>query len=254
MSETPRADAHPGEEELILHYYGEDEGGPAVEAHLAGCAACRAEWAALRRALDAVTDADGAGPADPTPADVERIWERLAPRLRATRRGRVWRRMVAAPLAAAAALVLAFFVGRHWAPVPPPPAVEARASERILLVAVGDHLERSQMLLVELANAPAGEARVDIGVEQGWAQELVGANRLYRQAAARSGEPGVASVLDELERLLMEVAHGPDTLDAEALARLQRRIESRGLLFKVRVLESRMRSREKREAPAGAVS
>jgi hypothetical protein len=157
-----------------------------------------------------------------------------------------------APAAAAAALLLAFLLGRHWAPAPPPPAVEARASERILLVAVGDHLERSQMLLVELANAPSGQAPVDIAFEQEKAIELVGANRLYRQAAARSGEPGVAGVLDELERLLVEVAHGPATLDGEAMARLQRRIESRGLLFKVRVLESRVRSREKQEAPPPA--
>ena len=34
-------------------------------------------------------------------------------------------------------------------------------------------------------------------------------SRLYRQAAVRAGEPGVASVLDELERVLIEVANSP---------------------------------------------
>jgi hypothetical protein len=141
------------------------------------------------------------------------------------------------------------------APASPPPAADARAGrERILLVAVGEHLERSQMLLVELANAPS-ERMVDIGTEQQWAQELVGANRLYRQAAARAGEPGLASVLDELERLMVEVAYGPERLQPAALAQLQRRIESRGLIFKVRVLETQVRQKQKQEAPLrGAVS
>jgi hypothetical protein len=249
MSDDPHP-AHPGEEELILHYYGEDETGAAVEAHLAECAACGTEWAALSHALDAVRDEEGAGPADPTAEDVARMWNRLAPHLPGARRRRTWQRMLPS-LAAAAALFMAFLLGRHWAVPPAPAPVEAHASERILLLAVGDHLERSQMLLIELANAPTGKAPLDIGVEQGWAQELVGANRLYRQAAAQSGEPAVASVLDELERLLVEVAHGPASLDADDLARLQRRIESRGLLFKVRVLESRVRSREKQDAPSG---
>jgi hypothetical protein len=253
LSDTRPPGRHLDEEALILHYYGEDEGSAPAEAHLGACAECRAQWTALREALDAVTDADASDQVAAAPVDVERVWQRLAPRLQAARRGLTWRRRVLAPLAAAAALLLAFLLGRHWGPAPAAPAIEARASERILLVAVGDHLERSQMLLIELANAPSA-APVDIGAEQGWAQELVGANRLYRQAAAHAGEPGVASVLDELERLLVEVAHGPATLDADAMARLQRRIESRGLLFKVRVLESRVRSQEKQKAPAGAVS
>jgi len=182
------------------------------------------------------------------------VWARLQPRLVATR-GRAWPRLVLAPLAAAAALVLAFQVGRHWpAAGPAPSATPATADagagrERILLLAVGDHLERTQMLLIELVNAPGAQAR-DIGPEQHQALELVGDNRLYRQAAAQAGEPGVASVLDELERLLVEVAHGPETLQPAALAQLQRRIESRGLLFKVRVMESRMRQKQKKEAPA----
>jgi hypothetical protein len=163
------------------------------------------------------------------------------------------RRFVMAPLAAAAALVVAFVAGRHSsAPSPAPAAAsDERVRERILLVAVGDHLQRSQMLLIELANAPRGRA-ADIGVEQGWAQDLVGANQIYRQAALRSGEPAVASVLDELERLLVEVANAPEQLPAAQLAQLQERIEARGLLFKLRVLESRMREQQKRR-PSGRV-
>jgi len=254
-------EGHAGEDELVLHYYGESPRPAAVEAHLHACAPCRAEWDGLCAALDAVTDAT-AGPEgrrEGSPADVEAVWLRLRPQLAAVRRRRALRRVLLPPLAAAAALVLAFLAGRHWPPppAPAPAASEAQVRERILLVAVGDHLERSQMLLVELANAPAGQP-MDIGVEQARAQELVGANRLYRQAAVRAGEPGMASVLEELERLFVEVAHAPEQLRPAQLARFQKRIEARGLLFKVRVLETRVRSQQKHDQqqapPSGAIS
>jgi hypothetical protein len=262
MSEEARHE-HFQEDELILHYYGESSAPAAVESHLHACAACQDDWNALCAALDAVTDETaGPGPVrDRSPADLESLWTALRPRLLAETRRRSLRRAFLAPLAAAAALVMAFLAGRHW-PLPSPPApaataaAEAEVRERVLLIAVGEHLERSQMLLVELANAPSGKA-VDIGLEQERAEELVGAGRLYRAAAVRAGEPGMASVLEELERLFLEVANAPEQLRPEQLARLQRRIESRGLLFKVRVLESTVRRQQKQEtpaAPAGSIS
>jgi len=157
----------------------------------------------------------------------------------------------------AASLVLAFLLGRHWPQAVPPPAVSAAARERILLVAVGDHLERSEMLLLELVNAGADGKPVDISTEQQWAEELVGANRLYRQTVARSGDQGVASVLDELERLLVEIAHRPSSLKPAELDEFRQRIESRGLLFRVRVIETQVRDKEKAsketQVPGGKV-
>jgi len=112
---------------------------------------------------------------------------------------------------------------------------------------VGEHLERSEMVLLELAN---GEGRdpADMRSAQQSAENLVAANRLFRLSASRAGEPGVANVLDELERVLLEVARGPAQLGPEQRAQLRRRIESGDILFKVRVLESTMRSREKQLA------
>jgi len=52
-------------------------------------------------------------------------------------------------------------------------------------------------------------------------------------------------VLDELERVLVEVAASPDALSAVEAERVRERIESRGLLFKVRVLSSEIRERQK---------
>jgi hypothetical protein len=59
-------------------------------------------------------------------------------------------------------------------------------------------------------------------------------------------------MLEELERVLVEVSAGPERLAPGDLAELQRRIESRGLLFKIRVVGSQVREREKARAPSAA--
>ena len=241
---------HPSDDDLVLHFYGEGPRPARLEVHLDECPACRQRFDAIRASLAAVSDESlVAGPVPEFGArEVERAWRALAPRL-AAERGKGRLRRVMAPLALAASLIVAFAVGRQWPSAPAPEPAGGR--DRILLVALGDHLERSEMLLVELVNAPAGEA-LDISPEQVQARDLVGASRLYRAAVTRAGEPGLASVLEELERLLVEVAHRPSQLTPEDLEALHRRIESRGLLFKVRVLESQVREKQKEPAPGTA--
>jgi hypothetical protein len=232
---------HPSDDDLVLHYYGEGETAAAHDAHLDLCAACRQRFQALASVLSSVTEA-AASPAKGSygPAEVERAWRVIAPRLAGERRqARVRRFML--PLAMAASLVVAFTLGRRSST---PVEELARGSERVLLVAVGDHLERSEMLLLELVNAPA-ERPLDIGAEREQAEELLGASRLYRAAASRAGEPGLASVLEEVERLLVDVAHRPQEISAGDAARLRQRIEERGLLFKVRVLGYQVREKQK---------
>ena len=51
---------------------------------------------------------------------------------------------------------------------PAPPATTGR--RRILLMTVADHLDRSERVLTEIMNAPAGG---DISAEQRWAEDLV---------------------------------------------------------------------------------
>jgi hypothetical protein len=123
------------------------------------------------------------------------------------------------------------------------PADRELVRERILLVAVGDHLERSQIALIELVNSPTGPT-VDISGERELARDLVTENRLYRQAALTTGEPGVASVLDDLERVLVEIANSPSTMTEAEFATVRRRIERQGIIFKVRVFGNSVRERE----------
>jgi len=230
---------HLNEEQLVLFHYRELGDLAGVEEHLAGCDSCRAAYRELESLLKQVEA--------PVPERGEQygsqVWHRLRPSLE-PRRLRAWPRWALAA-AMAGLVVAAFLAGRFWPgqlrPAPQPIAQPVR--ERILLVAVGDHLERSQMVLMELVNSkPNGP--VDISEEQQRAQDLVAANRLYRQTAAHAGEAGLASVLEELESTLIEVARRPTLLSSAEFEELRRRIEAQGILFKIRIIDSQVRQRE----------
>jgi hypothetical protein len=244
---------HLTEDELVLHYYGEmsapDEARTAT--HLGGCANCHDNYRRLQRILAAVDETAFAVPE--LPANFERtVWARLEPNLRRDREWFAWFVLSPARVAwAAAVLVLvagAFFAGRLFPQRgPDAPALAsvsaAQIRDRILLIDLGDHLDRSQMVLLELVNGD-----VDGGTfssERNRAEQLLAANRLYRQTASTSGDESIAQVLDDLELLLVDLAATPAKISADDLTELRRRIESKGLLFKVRVLSSEVRERQK---------
>jgi hypothetical protein len=244
---------HMEENELVMHFYGEGEDRRAVEAHLSECEECRTRFAALSNDLAEVADLHVPERGSEYGAAV---WARLQPRLgemaAPRRRWRlftapvIWPRLALAG-GVAVLLVAAFVSGRYWkAPVPAAPvAAEASAAvvrERILLVAVREHLERSRIVLAEVSNRDTGTG-TDLTAEQVTAQDLVATGRLYRQVAVES-DPAIAAVLEELERTLAEIANGPSRLSAVELDGLRQRIESQGLLFKVTVLGSQVRQRQ----------
>jgi hypothetical protein len=233
---------HLDDEELILHHYGEAEAADRAAAHLESCDRCRDALTVLRRVLAAVDEASEVPERGPGYAEV--VLERLRPRLEPAA---PWpfRRRLRPLLALAATIVLAFLLGRLTSP---PRVVErpgpGPVRERVLLVAVGDHLERSRLVLVELTHAEGG-ADVSIALGRERARDLVADNRLYRQTAEHNGQLGVASVLDELERVLLELANSPDTITREHLAQLVDRVEARGILFKVTVLGNQVHERQR---------
>jgi Putative zinc-finger len=243
---------HPTEE--TLNDYIERELSPAeqvrVATHLESCADCALVVAELQHI---VREASALGPVEPP----ERVWTKLAqsivdsPKPAAQRPQPTWTRHAWA-LATAALIVMAFYTGRiaqqreqRSASQRMPGAIAAGADEtavreRVLLIAVGDHLERSQMVLVELAHADT-RGELDISAERQLADDLVASNRLYRQTAQQMGQDNVAGLLDELERVLVEVARGPSTVSMQQLADIQQRIEALGIVFKVKVIGSEIR-------------
>lgn len=244
---------HLNEEQMIAYRFGEEKDRAAMQAHLADCPECSAQFAALERVLSLLD-------ASPVPERDEdygqSVWREIAPRLPQRRAGnwQFWRALAFPQrwvvVGAMAALVIAaYFAGRLTTPHGGNPAPGPdQVRERILIVAVGDHLDRSEMVLVELSNALPSTSNgrlVDISSAQRRAEDLLDENRLYRQTTLKSGDATLASVLEELERVLLDVAHSPDKPTPAQFEKIRQRIESQGILFKVRVTGSEMRQREK---------
>src|SRR5438128_5163646 len=242
---------HPKEEELIAFHDGERSGREKLSAHLESCPECRAAFEKIEAVFAAM---DSLPVPDPGENYGQRVWAAISPRL-PERQPRWWesffapRRLVA--VGAFAMIVLAAFVaGRYWPSKSRTPGDNnidtAKVRERILVVAVGDHLSKSEMFLVELSNAqpnPASGKFVNISAEQKRAEDLLEENRLYRQTALTEGDQVMASTLDELERVLLDVANSPDRVTPARFEAMRQRLESRGILFKVRVIQQGLRDR-----------
>jgi hypothetical protein len=234
-------DEHAAEEDLVMLYYRENGGRQQdLQAHMEACPSCRKAYQNLVRVLDACDDLPVP---EPHPAFESRLWNRLEPQLHPlNQRMSLWsfhRTRWFAAAAVAAMLLVAFLAGRFTRPPQETTRIVAITSdgrERVLRAALGDHLERSEMVLAELANGTDQAADVSLGRER--ARNLISENRLYRQTAADAGDPAVAQVLDELERVLLDISHGTDTREIKS------RIDAESLLFKLRVLGSNLNRTE----------
>ena len=82
-------------------------------------------------------------------------------------------------------------------------------NERLLRAEVEDHLERSQRVLAELVNADY-EIATPIAGDRARAADPVAAGRLYRRSAEQTGDSEIGGLLEDLERVLVEVANGTD--------------------------------------------
>jgi hypothetical protein len=232
--------SHISEEQFVLFYYGESAESAGIESHMAECEACRSGFRALQLVLNTV---DSAPVPERNGEYGKTVWAHLEKQLASRKRRSFLQWWIWAP-ALAALLLTAFFAGRFSHKIDPQIATNQQIRERILLVAVGDHLERSQMVLAELTNAADGKGKLDISDERQTAEQLLDDNRLFRQTARSTGATAVASVLDDLERVLLEISHSPSEVSNDQLDELRQEIESRGLLFKVRVLGSQVREQE----------
>jgi hypothetical protein len=245
---------HLSEEQIVLHFYGDAEEAAEVERHLAGCPDCRAEFARVQSLLQQIEPLEVP---EPAPGFEEKTWLNLRDRL--PEKGNFLKRLFGAQqkwaLAGAMVLLLAaaFLAGRFWPRAPQQIAQQSPAQvnpQRVVLVAVGDHLERSQMLLVEIMNADT-KGPINFSNEQAEARELLDSNHLYRVSSQQAGDPQVARLLDQLGRVLAEIANGPTEVSPADLEQVRHTIQSEGLLFKVRVVGSEVNSRARRPELSG---
>lgn len=247
---------HLTEEQLVSHYY-HDGDAPFASGHLAACDECRAQFDTLCSVLTLVHQLPIPERGD---AYGDEVWTRLRWKLGSNRR-----RSVYGWMSIAAALVVAFIGGILWhartqqtvtpqttvahntpvAPAAQPASIGSASKDRLLLVVVSDHLDSSERMLIEISNADAKHP-LDVASQSKRAGELVASNRIYRQTATRRGETRIASLLSDLEPVLVELSHAGSTLSPDEIAALQKRIDSKGLLFKVRVVSAQVGGHETR--------
>ena len=254
LLDTPRSDQHCSDEQLLLEYYGEtSESAP----HLAVCAECAARLRELQLLLNDVT----LEPPERGEHYGLEVWQAIRHRLPV--RQSFWHGLLTPRWGFAAAavllLVVGFTAGRMWsrtegaASTPGATTVAAvgaddDARRRVVLLDVNDHFDRSERALAEVMNAQGPR---DLSAERQRAVDLVAASRLYRQNAVAINEPALAAVLEEVERVLLDIVHQPPQATTADLDEIRRRIDSAGLLFKVRVMTSELQHRlEQPSSPA----
>jgi hypothetical protein len=252
---------HLSEEELVDHYYGEDaaESRAETERHLETCPQCTQVWRDLKCDLEEMK----AGGDSQAFAFLEspaggasygrRVWAALASSLepyparkRAGLRLTLWQGLAYA--AACAVLVAcAFYAGRQWEHRQPPVvahvAPHPAAKQPVVIVVLGDHLDRSERLLVELKHTDADNEQMAVPLRDE-ARTLLAANRVCRQNAKKSDDPALTKALDRLDHLLAELASQQDGLDPATIERLQKEMNQGNLLFEVRVLRTRIPDRQ----------
>lgn len=248
---------HPGEEQLVALYYGDIQRPETLMEHLYACAACRENFESLQRALAAWKEL-------PVPERDKnygsQVWFAISQRMEARknpteRRLPGWFRLrrIAAVGALAAAMAIAFFAGRYWPRTTTPTTVADASQIRqgVLLLAVSDHLDHAQMVLLELVNADenpstrgSAPTTINMQTEQARAQKLLASNRLYEQTAQQTGDLEIENILNALEPVLLEIAHSPDEISSQQFEQIQDRIRNAGILFKVRVVSSDVHNKE----------
>ena len=271
---------HITDEQLVAYALDDVEAGTraAVDAHVDSCGTCRTSLDEIRATLNQAAALEVPERGDDYGASV---WTSIESRLGESRSTEgshlgtsAHQHRTSAPqhsgtpahrpvrlapwLAAAATVTLvvgAYWLGRHNAATDSPQApivAQAPSSpslgtdairERVVLAALGEHLDRTERTLVELVNSQSGN-RVDISAEQTWARDLLDANRLYRRAAGGKS-PALSQVLEDIEPVLLELANSPSQLTSDEFEALRNRIEARSLVFKVRVTGADIRARQR---------
>lgn len=231
---------HLTDEQLIEHYFGDGVNRVVAETHLRICARCEQVYEEICNSLAVRPPEPPARPA----GYVQGVWRSIQSQV-TPYPARPRRRLFSMPrlvLATACMLGLAstFIAGTLWERSRAHSSIAGKpteAKERVVLLILEDHLDRSERLLVQLHHA--GADTVDPGLLQAEARQLLPDNRLYRQTLAGRSDPIMTAALDHLERVLLEVANAPDRLSNDDIARIEKEMNTDSLLFQIRVLQAK---------------
>lgn len=197
--------------------------------HLEACEICRAEAEAYRRTLDHVSLWT---PPARTAGYGESVWQQIAPTIRRDarpQRRKRWAIGWTALAASAAFFAIALYLFHAHTPAVPalPQSATASApdSERLLDIAVQDHVRRAALLLTKIEDQPKQAAERP---ERDAIDNLVAENRLYRQTAEQERDKKTAQLLSDLETALVVLKHDPARLPVSDVRELRKKLITAG--------------------------
>lgn len=231
------SDSHLSQDQIAEYLY--DGAVPELAAHVVSCPKCREECDAVRRmfqllgnweAPELSTDYEGA------------VWHKLSASLPPQKKSFHFRRptliwTAAAALAAMTVVAISIQFANNRVQRPPAIAIQTSdAGQRLLSLAVTDHIERTMAVLSPLMNAESQHSArfADVSVEQNTVEDLLAENRLYRQTAVQDKERNTAALLDEIGQVLVELEHSPAKLSGSQTRDLQQRLADSSLLSKMK--------------------
>jgi hypothetical protein len=232
--------------DVELYFYGElaADDHAAFERHLPDCRACQEALDELTEIRNALTPIPGLAQRShfEWAAFMRRLDARISEQPQATGR----RPSMTAVLAIAASLVIGIGAGVLWqrersrpsipgstaSGLPAAPGQPAAHQSRWTRDAALQHLDRSKIVLLGLANKDAGAVSADDwAYERSLAASLLPDTRLLRLGALEAGDAELASLLNDLEVLMLQASFSAEP-DRATLSRLQRYISHRDLLVR----------------------
>ena len=122
--------------------------------------------------------------------------------------------------------------GEQFAAIPEPPARPADAETMTAM-----HFEKSETLLRSFRNVRLNEAgsAAEVSYERTRAQQLVYQNMMLRREADARGDVQVASLLETLEPILLDISNLPDKPDKDAVRVIRERVERKNIVALLKV-------------------
>ena len=124
--------------------------------------------------------------------------------------------------------------GEQFAAIPEIPE-RVRSADAETMTAM--HFEKSENLLRSFRNMRLNErgVAVEVGYERKRAQQLVVQNMMLRREADSSGDVQIASLLESLEPILIDIANLPDKPDADSVRVIRERVERKNIVALLQV-------------------
>jgi hypothetical protein len=94
------------------------------------------------------------------------------------------------------------------------------------------HIEKSETLLVAFRNVRLNASTTDseVAYERKRARQLVHQNMILRREADTNGDVQIASLLESLEPILLDIANLPDKPDSNAVRTIRERVERKNIV------------------------